>query len=192
MANLRVVVVDDEPVIRMDLKVMLKNAGYEVVGEGSDGFEAIELCRKLKPDVVLLDIRMPNLDGMSAASVISAECPHTAIVMLTAYRLSEYIDKAKECRISSYLVKPVNEDLIVPNIELAVVRNNELLQYREEVKEATAQLEKRKTIERAKGALMKHRGLSEAQAYNLIRQISKDKNISMYKVSEFLLKQYEV
>lgn len=91
MSKLRIVVVDDEPIIRMDLDAMLKDAGYEVVGEGSDGFEAIELCQKQKPDVVILDIKMDNLDGLSAAKFISEECPDTAIIMLTAFSKGEYI-----------------------------------------------------------------------------------------------------
>ena len=149
MSKLRIVVVDDEPIIRMDLDAMLKDAGYEVVGEGSDGLEAIELCQKQKPDVVILDIKMDNLDGLSAAKFISEECPDTAIIMLTAFSKGEYIDKAKLSRISSYLVKPINEKLLVPNIELAVARNKELHEYKVERDKAEELLESRKEIGRA-------------------------------------------
>lgn len=191
MSKLRIVVVDDEPIIRMDLDAMLKDAGYEVVGEGSDGFEAIELCQKQKPDVVILDIKMDNLDGLSAAKFISEECPDTAIIMLTAFSKGEYIDKAKLSRISSYLVKPINEKLLVPNIELAVARNKELHEYKVERDKAEELLESRKVIEKAKGILMVHNKMSEDEAYTHIRNISKKRNIAMQKVSEIIIKQYE-
>ena len=191
MSKLRIVVVDDEPIIRMDLEAMLKNAGYEVVGEGSDGFEAIELCNQKKPDVVILDIKMDNLDGLSAAKFISKECPDTAIIMLTAFSKGEYIDKAKLSRISSYLVKPINEKLLVPNIELAVARNKELHEYRIGRDKAEELLESRKVIEKAKGILMLHNKMSEDEAYTHIRNISKKRSISMQKVSEIIIKQYE-
>lgn len=187
----RVVVADDEPIIRMDLVTILKNAGHDVVGEGIDGFEAIDLCQREKPDVVLLDIRMEILDGLSAAKIISEECPETAIILLTAYNKGEYIDKAKNCRISSYLVKPVDENLLNMNIELAVARNKELLTYRHGMTQVNEKLESRKAVERAKGMLMKKRGLDEEAAYNYIRKISKGRNISMAKVAAVIIRQLE-
>lgn len=189
--KLRIVVVDDEPIIRMDIKGMLINAGYQVVGEGADGFDAIDLCKSLLPDVILLDIRMETLDGLSAAKVIAKECPNTAIIMLTAYSKSEYIDKAKESKISSYLLKPINEKLLVPNIELAVARNKELTEYRQSRDEANEKLASRKTIEKAKGLIMEHRHKSEEEAFNYIRDISKKRNMSMVKVAEMMINQYE-
>ncbi|SFE33829.1 response regulator receiver and ANTAR domain protein [Peptostreptococcaceae bacterium pGA-8] len=189
--KLRIVVVDDEPIIRMDLTSMLKNAGYEVVGEGKDGFDAIELCQKLNPDVALLDIKMDTLDGLSAAKVINDECLNVAIIMLTAYSKGEYIDRAKECQITSYLMKPINEKLLVPNIELAVAQKREMIKYQAEATKANELLESRKIIEKAKGLLMQHRGQSEEAAYNYIRNISKNRNISMMKVSEIIIKQLE-
>ncbi len=189
--KLRIVVVDDEPIIRMDLTSMLKNAGYEVVGEGKDGFDAIELCQKLNPDVALLDIKMDTLDGLSAAKVINDECLNVAIIMLTAYSKGEYIDRAKECQITSYLMKPINEKLLVPNIELAVAQKREMIKYQAEATKANELLKSRKIIEKAKGLLMQHRGQSEEAAYNYIRNISKNRNISMMKVSEIIIKQLE-
>lgn len=190
-SKLRIVVIDDEPIIRMDLKAMLKNAGYDVVGEGGDGFDAIDLCKSLRPDVAILDIKMELLDGLSAAQVISEECPDTAIIMLTAFSKGEYIDKAKESNISSYLMKPINEKLLIPNVELAVARNKERLEYIHGIDRANEMLESRKIIEKAKGLIMVNRGLKEEEAYCYIRNISKNRNISMHKVAEIIIKQYE-
>lgn len=189
--KLKIVVVDDEPIIRMDIKNMLMNAGYQIVGEGSNGFDAIELSKKFYPDVILMDIKMDDMDGLSAARIIAEECPDTAIIMLTAYSKIEYIDKAKETKISSYLLKPINEKLLVPNIELAVVRNKELTKYRNSVDKANEKLATRKIIERAKGLIMSHRHKTEDEAFNYIRDISKKRNISMHNVSEMIIRQYE-
>lgn len=189
--KLKIVVVDDEPIIRIDIKNMLTNAGYQIVGEGSNGFDAIELSKKFYPDVILMDIKMDDMDGLSAARIIAEECPDTAIIMLTAYSKIEYIDKAKETKISSYLLKPINEKLLVPNIELAVVRNKELTEYKNSVDKANEKLATRKIIERAKGLIMSHRHKTEDEAFNYIRDISKKRNISMHNVSEFIIRQYE-
>lgn len=189
--KLKIVVVDDEPIIRMDIKNMLMNAGYQIVGEGSNGFDAIELSKKFYPDVILMDIKMDDMDGLSAARIIAEECPDTAIIMLTAYSKIEYIDKAKETKISSYLLKPINEKLLVPNIELAVVRNKELTEYKNSVDKANEKLATRKIIERAKGLIMSHRHKTEDEAFNYIRDISKKRNISMHNVSEMIIRQYE-
>lgn len=169
--KLKIVVVDDEPIIRIDIKNMLTNAGYQIVGEGSNGFDAIELSKKFYPDVILMDIKMDDMDGLSAARIIAEECPDTAIIMLTAYSKIEYIDKAKETKISSYLLKPINEKLLVPNIELAVVRNKELTEYKNSVDKANEKLATRKIIERAKGLIMSHRHKTEDEAFNYIRDI---------------------
>ena len=189
--KLKIVVVDDEPIIRIDIKNMLTNAGYQIVGEGSNGFDAIELSKKFYPDVILMDIKMDDMDGLSAARIIAEECPDTAIIMLTAYSKIEYIDKAKETKISSYLLKPINEKLLVPNIELAVVRNKELTEYKNSVDKPNEKLATRKIIERAKGLIMSHRHKTEDEAFNYIRDISKKRNISMHNVSEMIIRQYE-
>ena len=189
--KLKIVVVDDEPIIRIDIKNMLTNAGYQIVGEGSNGFDAIELSKKFYPDVILMDIKMDDMDGLSAARIIAEECPDTAIIMLTAYSKIEYIDKAKETKISSYLLKPINEKLLVPNIELAVVRNKELTEYKNSVDKANEKLATRKIIERAKGLIMSHRHKTEDEAFNYIRDISKKRYISMHNVSEMIIRQYE-
>ncbi len=190
--KLKIVLVDDEPIIRMDLRAILEKAGYIVAGEGMDGFDAIALCKEHKPDVIILDVKMEVLDGLSAAKVISDECQSTAIIVLTGFNKGEYIDKAKECRISSYIVKPINEQILIPNIELAVVRNRELFKYREEVEKANEKLESRKYVEKAKGLLMCSENMSEDEAYNYIRQISKERNIAMNRVAKLIIKKYEI
>ena len=138
--KLDIVVVDDEPIIRMDIVAMLKNAGYNVIGQGSDGFDAIDLCKELMPDVILLDIQMENLDGLSAARVIGEECPNTAIIMLTAFSNGEYIDKAKENKISCYLLKPINADDVRRALEkLRRLTSGERLDYGSRVRSLAAQ-----------------------------------------------------
>ena len=189
--KLRIVVVDDEPIIRIDIVSLIEKAGHDVVAQGADGFEAIELCQKEKPDVVLLDIKMEMLDGLSAAKIISRECPETAIILLTAFNRVEYVDKAKDCRISSYLVKPIDEASLNINIELAVARNKELLKYRQETDKANEKLELRRVVDRAKGLLMEQKNMSEEEAYTYIREISKNKNMAMAKVAKLILAQYE-
>ena len=190
--KLTIVIVDDEPIIRMDLQEMIEKAGYDVVGQCGDGFDAIKLCRETKPDVAILDIRMNDLDGLSAAKIINDESPETAIIMLTAYSKGEYIEKAKECNINSYLVKPVSERMLIPNIELAVARKKEVIKYEQEITKAKDILEGRKTIDRAKGVLMSHRDMNEDEAYNYIRGISKKNNMSMVKVAMIILDKYRI
>ena len=187
----KILVVDDEPIIRLDIVTMLKNAGYDVVGSGSDGLDAIELCKKLQPDVILLDIRMENIDGLTAAKEISQRWPDIAIVMLTAFSEGEYIEKAKECNITSYLLKPVNEALLIPNIELAVARNREKNQYEKQVAKANEKLAERKLVEKAKGLLMKNRKLDESASFAYIRDLSKKRSMSMSAVAALIIKQYE-
>jgi response regulator NasT len=189
--KLRAVVVDDEPIIRMDMVSMLENAGHEVVGQGVDGFEAIDICQRKKPDVIILDINMDILDGLSAAKIISEECKETAIILLTAYNKGEYGDKTRDCRISSYLVKPVEENQLKLNMELAVARNKELLCAKQGESKAIEKLESRKLLDRAKGMIMYSKGVSEENAYSYIREISKKRNISMAKVADIIIRQHE-
>lgn len=123
---LRVVIADDEPITRMDIKEILEEKGYEVIGEAADGFDAVELCKTKKPELVLMDIKMPLLDGLSAARIMMEEDVDAAIVLLTAYSEREFIDSAKDLGISGYLVKPIDEKSLIPSIELAVARNQEM------------------------------------------------------------------
>ena len=131
---LRVVIADDEPITRMDIKEILEEKGYEVIGEAADGFDAVELCKAKKPELVLMDIKMPLLDGLSAARIMMEEDVDAAIVLLTAYSEREFIDSAKDLGVSGYLVKPIDEKSLIPSIELAVARNREMRKLRRDIR----------------------------------------------------------
>lgn len=186
-SEIRIVIVDDEPIIRMDLREILESKGYQVVGEAADGFDAVELCRTHVPDLVLLDIKMPLMDGLSAAQIIHEQGLAGSIVLLTAYSESSYIEGAKESGVSGYLVKPVDEKALVPCIELAMARSGEIKALKTDVEKANERLETRKIVEKAKGYLMETNHVSEEEAYEYIRKMSKLKNVSMKRIAEILL-----
>lgn len=189
--KLRVVVADDEPIVNMNLCDMMALTGFEVVAGVADGFEAIQACRKNEVDIVLLDIEMPVLDGITAAQCIHEEGLADTIVMVTAYAEDEMVEKAGRAGVSGFLIKPVDERSLYATIQVAVARSKELRQLRGEVKAVAEQLEARKTIERAKGYIMERRQMSEPEAFQFIRDISKSKNISMAQVARVLLKARE-
>ena len=187
--TLKVVIADDEPIIRMDLRELLEENGYEVCGEAADGFDAIDVCRQMKPDVVLMDIKMPLLDGLSAARIMSSEGIETTVVLLTAYREREFINEAKEIGVSGYLLKPIDEKALAPSIELAVAQNREMRRLRHDILKVSERLENRTLIEKAKGVVMKNNGMSEQEAYDYIRKLGQAKNLPMRRVSEIILMQ---
>ena len=189
MANpaLRIVIADDEPITRMDLKEFLEERGYSVLGEATDGFDAIEMCKKIKPDLVLMDIKMPLLDGLSAARILQQEQIGATIVLLTAYSEREFIDSAKEIGVSGYLVKPIDEKSIIPCIELAVAHSREMQKLQKDIAKVEERLESRSIIEKAKGKIMERNGLCEQEAYDFIRKLSLTKNLSMRRVAEIIL-----
>lgn len=187
--SLSVVIVDDEPITRMDLKEMLQDKGCEVLGEAADGFDAIELCRKCTPDLILLDIKMPLLDGLSAAKIIHEEGLADTVVLLSAYNEKEFIEKAKQNGVGGYLVKPIDEKSLMPCIELAVARSRDIKNLKKDYEEVAERLENRKIIEKAKGKIMSQTNFTEQEAYEYIRSISKKKDISMKRVSEIILVQ---
>ncbi len=186
---LRVVIADDEPITRMDLKEILTEKGYEVVGEAADGFDAVELCKTQEPDLVLMDIKMPLLDGLSAARIMAEEGVTAAVVLLTTYSEREFINTAKEVGVSGYLVKPIDEKSLIPSIELAVARNKEVQKLQRDIAKVAERLENRSIIEKAKGRIMERDGLSEQDAYDFIRKLSLTKGMSMRRISEILLLQ---
>lgn len=124
--GIRVVIADDEPITRMDLKELLSEEGYQVVGEAADGFDAVEACKQSRPDLVLMDIKMPLLDGLSAAKILFEENLADTVMMLTAYSEREFVDEAKHIGVAGYLVKPIDEKSLVPSIELAVARSKDM------------------------------------------------------------------
>lgn len=185
--RLRIVIADDEPIMRMDMKEYLQGEGYDIVGEAADGFDAVEACKKNKPDLALLDIKMPLLDGLSAARIIQDEALADAIVLLTAYSETEFVEKAKDLGIAGYMVKPIDEKSLIPNIELAVARSREMKKLRKDIRKVSERLENRAIIERAKGLIMQEQESSEQEAYEYIRRLSLEKGLSMRRVSEIIL-----
>jgi response regulator NasT len=164
----RVVIAEDEAIIRLDLRELLEGLGYEVVGEAGRGDEAVDLVRSLRPDLVILDVKMPGLDGLSAARIISGE-RLAAVLVLTAFSQRELVDEARDAGALAYLVKPFQERDLLPAIEVALARHSELVTLERSVADLTARLAARKTVDRAKGRLMDEHGLDEQSAWRFIQ-----------------------
>jgi len=176
-------IAEDETIIRLDLRELLEQAGFEVCAEAHDGLEAVELARKEKPDLAVLDVKMPRLDGIEAARQILDERP-IPIVMLTAYGQDELVSRAVEAGVFGYLVKPFREQDLVPAIATARARHEELVAVREEAESLADALAARKVIERAKGLLMEKEGLSEAAAFDRLRKASQVSGRPMKVIAE--------
>ncbi len=186
MAQTRVVIADDESIIRMDLREMLTNLGYLVVGETGDGISAVNLARELRPDLVIMDIKMPDLDGIQAAKILTEE-RLSPVLLLTAFSQQELIDGAKEAGVVGYIVKPFRESELVPAIEVALARFREFKALEKELTDTRNILETRKIVERAKGVLMDTQGLKEAEAFRKIQKLSMNTRKSMREVAEAIL-----
>jgi response regulator NasT len=186
MKRLRVVVAEDEALIRLDLKEMLEEAGHMVVGETGDGMSAVELAAKIKPDLVIADIKMPIMDGLEAAEkIIELEiCP---VLILTAYSEKELVERASRAGVMSYLVKPFKKEDLLPAIEVAMARYEQVKDLEEKVKELEERFETRKLVDRAKGILMDSQGLTEAQAFRRIQKLSMDKRIPMKEIAKTII-----
>jgi response regulator NasT len=182
----RVLVAEDEALIRLDLKEMLEEEGYDVVGEASDGEQAVKLAEELKPDLVILDVKMPILDGISAAEQI-ADARIAPVVILTAFSQRELVERARDAGAMAYLVKPFTKADLLPAIEIAVSRYAEIHALESEVDDLTDRLEARKLVERAKGVLQSERGMSEPEAFRWIQKTSMDRRLSMRAVAEAVL-----
>jgi AmiR/NasT family two-component response regulator len=183
---LRILVAEDETIIRLDLKETLERAGFEVCGEARDGEEAVELAREEKPDLAVLDVKMPRLDGIEAARRILAERP-IPIVMLTAYGHDELVTRAVDAGVFAYLVKPFRESDLLPAIQTAKARYAELEALREEAESLAEALATRKVVERAKGLLMEQEGLSEQDAFTRLQRVSQTSGRPMKVVAEALI-----
>ena len=183
----RIVVADDEPITRMDLREILTDENYDVVGEASDGYDAVELCRRFKPDLVLMDIKMPILDGIKATEIIMKENLAKGVIMLTAYTGVEFVERAKKTGVMGYIVKPISKVNLIPAIEVAISKSEEILQIKKDMQKTKEKLEHRKTVERAKGILMKNEDLTEEEAYNKIRKLSMDKRCSMGNIAAAII-----
>ena len=185
----RVVIVDDEPITRMDVGGMLTDLGFQVVGEAGDGFDAIDVCRRLRPDVVLLDVKMPVFDGFSAADTIIGEDLAGCVILLTAYSDRESIERAKQAGVMGYLVKPVEQRLLLPTIEVAMAQGKRLRKSREDAEESRRELSDSRLIQRAQTVLAKREAISESEAYRVLRQMSMDKRVPMATLAQALLQQ---
>lgn len=179
----RVVIAEDEVLIRMDLAEMLAEEGYDVVGQAGDGARAVELAEELRPDLVILDVKMPVLDGIAAAEQIAAK-RIAPVVILTAFSQRELVERARDAGAMAYLVKPFVKGDLVPAIEMAVSRFAEIGLLEQEVADLTERLETRKAVDRAKGVLQEELGLSEPEAFRWIQKTAMDLRLSMRQVAE--------
>ena len=191
MDALKIVIADDEPIIRLDLKKTLENMGHEVVGEAGDGAKAIELARSLKPDIIILDIKMPEMDGIDAAKVVTTE-GISPVLLLTAYSQKDLVDRAKDAGVFAYLVKPFKEADLMPAIEIAISRYEEFMDLENEVSDLENKLDTRKAVDRAKGILMDQYGLKEQEAFRRIQVQSMNTRKSMREIAEAIILAHSV
>jgi AmiR/NasT family two-component response regulator len=184
--TIRVLIAEDEALIRLDLKEMLEEEGYEVVAEVGDGQQAVDRAGELRPDLVILDIQMPVLDGLSAAEQIAA-ARIAPVIVLTAFSQRELVERARDAGAMAYLVKPFSKNDLVPAIEVARARFTEMAALDDEVRTLEDRLETRKVVEKAKGRLMADRGLSEAEAFRWIQRTAMNQRTSMKALAQSLL-----
>lgn len=184
---LNIVIADNESIIRMDLREMLEEQGHTIVGEAHDGKQALELTRKHRPDLVMMDIKMPNMDGITAAKAIADE-GISPVILLTAFSDSEIVNRAKDAGVLAYLVKPVREESISPAIEIALSRWQEMKELERELEAAKDSLEFRKILDRAKGILMDAHNISESEAYRRIQCYSMMKRKTIKEVAEAIVR----
>jgi response regulator NasT len=184
LSPVRIVVAEDEALIRMDLVEMLVEAGYDVLAQASDGAQAIELVKEYKPDLAILDVKMPILDGISAAEEIISLCP---VLMLTAFSQRELVDRARDAGVMAYVLKPFTINDLVPAIEIAISRHTQMRSLADEVADLHQRLETRKTIDRAKGILMAALNLTEPQAFSWIQKAAMDRRLTMREVAEAVI-----
>ena len=182
----RVLIAEDEALIRLDLAEMLREEGYDVVGEAGDGQEAVELAEALRPDLVIMDVKMPRRDGLDAAAEIAAK-RIAPIVMLTAFSQRDLVERARDAGAMAYLVKPFSINDLVPAIEVAVSRFAEIAALEREVDTLTDRLATRKLVERAKGLLQAHQGMTEPEAFNWIQRAAMDQRTTMKRVAEVIM-----
>ncbi len=191
MERTRVIIADDESLIRMDLREMLTNLGYLVVGEVADGKSAVNQARELRPDVVIMDIKMPDMDGIEAAGILTQERV-APVVLLSAYSQRELVQRAREAGVIAYLVKPYREEELTPAIEIALARFDEFQVLQKQVIDLAEALETRKLVDRAKGILMDKQGLTEAEAFRKIQKMSMDNRKAMKEVADAIILAHQV
>lgn len=184
----RVVVAEDESLIRLDIVEILRDNGYDVVGEAGDGETAVQLATDLRPDLVVMDVKMPQLDGISAAEKLSKN--HIApVVLLTAFSQKELVERASEAGALAYVVKPFTPNDLLPAIEIALSRYQQIVTLENEVADLVERFETRKLVDRAKGLLNEKMGLSEPEAFRWIQKASMDRRLTMHDVSKAIIEQ---
>jgi two-component system, response regulator PdtaR len=182
----KILIAEDESIIRMDIKMMLEDHGYEVVGEAGDGDRAIELAFMHKPDLILMDIKMPKVNGLQASQIIANQLD-LPILIITAYSQKEFIEKAQQDNIVGYLVKPIAESNLIPAVEIALHQASKAKKLKMEITIAQQEVEKRKLIERAKGILMQTEQLTEQEAFKRMRNSSMSRQLTMESVAQEII-----
>ena len=186
MKKLKILLADDEAILRLDLREMLTDAGHEVIGEAANGEEAVKLARELKPEFVIMDVKMPIMDGLTAAKLIAAD-NIAPVLLLTAYSQQDIVEKASEAGVIAYLVKPIREEQLFPAMEIAEKRFQEMQKLNGELAQLKESLETRKLLDRAKGILMAAHGMTEQEAYRKMQQFSMAKRISLKELAESII-----
>ncbi|WP_342599752.1 response regulator [Psychrobacillus sp. FSL H8-0483] len=186
----KILIAEDESIIRMDIKLMLQDHGYEIVGEAGDGDRAIELAFLHKPDLILMDIKMPKINGLQASKIIANQLD-LPILIITAYSQKEFVEKAQQDNIVGYLVKPISEANLIPAVEIALHQSDKAKRLKQQVNVAQQEVEKRKIIERAKGLLMQAEKLTEQEAYKRLRESSMSSKMTMESVAKEIILQYK-
>jgi len=184
-----VIIADDEPITRMDLADMLRELGFSVVGEAADGFDAVELCRAKRPDVVLMDVKMPIFDGLTAAETILSEELAGCVVLLTAFSDRDIVQRAGSAGVTGYLVKPVDERSLLPTIEVALAQSLRLRESRARTRAAERRVREDRQVHKAQQLLARSRGCSEEEAYRIMRKAAMDKRISVAALAERIIQQ---
>ena len=186
LKKLKILLADDEAILRLDLREMLTDAGHEVIGEAANGEEAVKLAKELKPEFIIMDVKMPVMDGLTAAKLIAAE-NIAPVLLLTAYSQQDIVEKASEAGVIAYLVKPIREEQLFPAMEIAEKRFQEMQKLNGELAQLKESLETRKLLDRAKGILMAAHGMTEQEAYRKMKQFSMAKRISLKALAESII-----
>lgn len=186
MTQPKIMVVDDEPIIRMDLREMLENEGYLVVAEAKNGEEAVSLAHRHKPDLIIMDVKMPVLNGIKASSIIRT-FSDSSILLLTAYSQKELVQDARKAGVTAYLVKPVSEDDLIPAVEIALSQKEKVVSLKKDINDLKQKIEDRKAVEKAKGKLMSALSLEEEAAYKWMQQVSMQRRMPLAKLAEEIL-----
>ena len=184
-----VIIADDEPITRMDLCDMVQELGFQVLGQAADGFDAIELCRETHPDVVLMDVKMPIFDGLTASETILSEDLAGCVVLLTAFSDREIISRATAAGVTGYLVKPIDQKSLLPTIEVALAQRQSLQKSRQETQQAQQRLQDDRAIHKAQQLLARQQGCSETDAYRIMRKTAMDKRITLSELAQHILQQ---